>query len=102
MERFSWAGGHDTLGIERLFVRFGHDRAMQVIQSLVRDDARGHAHDVALGDGLGFAVSVERSTKQRNRGRGGRSGESEKYPPFFKAGNKPDSPHLCPPSRERE
>ena len=37
---------------------------MQVVERFVGNDARCHVHDVALGDGLGFAVGVERLPKQ--------------------------------------
>ena len=50
---------------------------MQVVERLVGDDARRHVHDVALGDGLGLAVGVERRAEQGDRGRGGRGGEGD-------------------------
>ena len=51
--------------------------AMQVVERLVGNDAGRHVHDVALGDGLGLAVSVERLAEQVDGGRGGRGGESD-------------------------
>ena len=50
---------------------------MQVVERLVGDDARRHVHDVALGDGLGLGVRVERLAEQRDGGRRGRGGERD-------------------------
>ncbi len=40
---------------------------MQVVERLVGNDARRHVHDVALGDGLGLGVGVERLAEQSRR-----------------------------------
>ena len=50
---------------------------MQVVERLVGNDARRHVHDVALGDGFGFGVGVERLAEQRDRGRRRRGGERD-------------------------
>jgi hypothetical protein len=42
--------GHDPLGIEHLLIRFGHYRAMHVVERLIGNDAGRHIHDVAFGD----------------------------------------------------
>ena len=71
--------GHDPLGIELLLVRLGHDRAMQVVERLVGNDAGRHIHDVAFGDGLGLGVGVERLAEQGDGGRRRRGGERDEH-----------------------
>ena len=50
---------------------------MQVVERLVGNDARRHIHDVALGDGFGLGVGVERLAEQRDGGGSRRGGESD-------------------------
>ncbi len=71
--------GHDAFGIELLLVRLGDDRAMQVVERLVGNDAGRHIHDVAFGDGLGLAVGVEWLAEQGDGGRRRRGGERDEH-----------------------
>jgi len=70
--------GHDALGID-LFLLVGrrHEMAVQVVERLVGDDVRRHVHEIALLDGLGLGVAVERLAEQIERGLRRRGGERD-------------------------
>ena len=71
--------GHDAFGINLfLLVGLGNEVAMEVVERLVGNDARGHVHDVTLGDGLRLAVGVEGDAKEVEGSLGSRGGESNK------------------------
>ena len=51
--------GYHARRIQLLLLRLRHDRAMQVVERLVRNDTGRHVHDVAFNNGFGLAVGVE-------------------------------------------
>ena len=70
--------GHNTLGVKLVLARNRNNRTVQLIQRLERDNACSHIHDIAFGNCFGFGIDIGRIAKQRDRGRGRGSCESDK------------------------